>query len=298
MQPLVSSQESVKCGFAVMPCSRSIERNVAAMRTHIRQAAADELDLVVFPELVVTGDREEDIQRADAKSLAAAVDTVRRAAREHKLTVVFGAPSYVDGQRRNSAYAIGPDGALLTRYDQIVVSRPELFEGGMSTRAMWFQVNGIWSILTIGDDVIWNEMGELAALKGARLHCHLRHHRHLSQAEVLRHDQFLAAFASYRLLTIVANPLFPELQTHPDARFSVGSGIWDDLADGDWCAMKTHVGRPWEKVFSGPRIMPGATNPELQSGYWRKGKLYRDWMRAGAEAMYRDAKETSAVVRD
>ena len=63
-----------------------------------------------------------------------------------KITVVVGSPSFVNGKRRNSAYAIGPDGSILTRYDQIVVSRPDLFEGGMSTKAMWFQVNGVWSI--------------------------------------------------------------------------------------------------------------------------------------------------------
>ena len=42
----------------------------------------------------------------------------------------------------------------------------------------------------------------------------------------------------FRTFTVVANPLYPDLVTHPDARFSVGSGVWDDLAAGDWCAVK------------------------------------------------------------
>jgi predicted amidohydrolase len=285
-QPLLSSNNSVKCGFAVMSCSSSIEENVATIHRHVRQAGADGLDLVVFPELAVTGDRDEDLKNADAKALDAALHAVAKSAREHKVTVVFGAPSYTGGQRRNSAYVIGPDGSIRTQYDQIVVSRPQLFQGGRSTKAMWFQVKGIWSIVTIGDDVLWNEMAELAALRGARLHCHLSHRRCKSPGEALLHEQGLAGFASYRMLTVAANPIFPDLQTDGDARFSVGSGIWDDLEAGNWCAVKTHAGRPWEKVFSAPRMVPGPTNPVRQAGYWRKGSpQYRSWMMAGAAAM-------------
>lgn len=292
---LVSSNASVKCGFAVMACGSSIDKNVDSILGQIRQAAASGLDLVVFPELAVTGDREEDLRQARPEALDAAVDAIRHAAGEHKLTVVFGAPSYVESERRNSAYAIGPDGTLLTRYDQIVVSRPELFHGGLSTKAMWFQVNGIWSILTIGDDVLWNEMGELAALRGARLHCHLRHDRN-SPADALLHDQMIATFASFRMLTVVSNPLFPELQSDPSISFSLGSGIWDDLEAGNWCARKVHFGRPWEKVFSTPRLVPGAANPLRQTGYWRKGSAqYRSWMMAGTAAMDRDATQEESI---
>ena len=283
---LSSSNNSVQCGFALMPCGSSIEKNVKTIRNHIRQAAADRMDLVVFPELAVTGSREEDIQEADPKALAAALDSIRQTTREHKVTVVVGSPSFINGQRRNSAYAIGPDGSILTRYDQIAVSRPGLFEGGMSTKAMWFQVNGIWSVLTIGADALWTEMAELAALRGARLHCHLRHDLSMSPAEALLHDQIVANLASYRTLTVVANPLYPDLVTHSDARFSVGSGVWDDLAAGDWCAVKVQTGRPWEGVFSASRVVPGPTNPLRERGYWRTTTpRYQPWMMAGVVAM-------------
>jgi predicted amidohydrolase len=272
-----------------MPCGSSIEKNVEAIRRHLRQAKNDGLDLVVFPELAVTGDRDEDVRKADPQALDTAVEAIGRSAWEQRLTVVFGAPCYVDGERRNSAYAIGPDGSILTRYDQIVVSRPELFEGGQSTKGMWFQVNGVWSILTIGDDALWNEMAELAALKGARLHCHLSHDRSMNPSEALLHEQTIATFASYRMLTIASNPLFPELQADGEARFSVGSGVWDDLEAGNWCAVQTHFGRPWEKVFSAQRIVPGPTNPVRRAGYWRQGSpQYRSWMMAGAAAMDRE----------
>jgi hypothetical protein len=58
---------------------------------------------------------------------------------------------------------------------------------------------------------------------------------------------------------------------------------------GNWCAVKIHAGRPWEKVFSAPRFIPGPANPVRQTGYWRKGSpQYRSWMMAGAAAMDRE----------
>ncbi len=287
---LGSSNNSVKCGFARMPCTSSIEQNVRAMQNHIKQAAAAKLDLVVFPELAVTGDRREDIERADESVLAAALDTICRSAQEHKLTAVVGAPSLVGGKRRNSAYAIGPDGSILTRYDQIAVGRPDLFERGMSTKAMWFQVNGVWSFLTIGDDALWTELAELAALRGARLHCHLSFRHGRNQAEALRDDQVLANLASFRTLTVVGGPLHSSPLGSREYYFlGSGSAIWDDLEAGNWCAVKIQSGRPWDRVFTSPRVVPGPSNPLRQSGYWlTTTPRYKPWMMAGVAAMDQD----------
>jgi predicted amidohydrolase len=283
---LVSSESSIKAGFGLMPCTSSMENNVETLCKLIGQAADSKLDLVVFPELAVTGNRSDDIRNATAPSLTAAVESIRRAASDNKITVVFGSPSFVHGKRRNSAYVIGPDGTVLTRYDQIVVGRSDLFDGGLSTKSMWFQVNGLWSVVTIGEDALWNEIAELAALRGARLHCHLRHDRNLSASEALFHEQLIANLASHRTLTIVANPLHPDLRRGPDARFSVGAGIWDDLEAGDWCAVKTVSGRPWQGVFSAPRISPGPVNPTRQRGDWPSTvPRFRSWMLAGISVM-------------
>jgi predicted amidohydrolase len=284
---LVSSTGSVKCGFVLMRCDSSIESNVKSIEAHIKQAAAQDLDLLVFPELAVTGDRREDIERADAAVVEAALETICRAVEDHQITAVVGAPSFANGKRRNSAYAIGPDGSILTRYDQIVVSRGDLFEGGMSTRTMWFAVNGVWSFLTIGDDALWTEMSELAALRGARLHCHLCSNQNMRPDDSLLHDQLMANMASYRTLTVVGSPLRWGRGDASDY-YVLGSGaaIWDDLEAGGWCAVKIQSGRPWDKNFSAPRIVPGPSNPLRQSGYWLSTTpRYRPWMMAGAAVM-------------
>ena len=72
----------------------------------------------------------------------------------------------------------------------------------------------------------------------------------MTPAEALLHDQIIANLASFRTLTVVANPLFPDLVSHLDRAFQRRFGVWDDLAAGDWCAVKVQAGRPWERVFS------------------------------------------------
>ena len=92
--------------------------DVSKMVHAIREACARKADLIVFPARAVPG---------------MALETLRAAARENAMLVVFGAEhagGSDTGPRRgadamaptNSAFVIGPDGAVLTRYDQTTVS--------------------------------------------------------------------------------------------------------------------------------------------------------------------------------
>jgi hypothetical protein len=120
------------------------------------------------------------------------------------------------------------------------------------------QVNGVWSMVTLGDDALWVEMAELAALRGAQLHCHLCCHQNMRPAEALLHDQIIANMARFRTLAVVGSPLRSGLDNSGDYYFlGSGAAVWDDLEVGKWCAVKIRGGRPWEKVFSAPRIAPG-----------------------------------------
>ena len=75
-------------------------------------------------ELVLSGAQAEGIVRADAPTLEAALVQVRDMASRSRIYVVFGMPHIgKDGRRHNSAYAISPEGEVLTRYDQLVVDR-------------------------------------------------------------------------------------------------------------------------------------------------------------------------------
>ena len=125
--------------------------------------------------------------------------------------VVFGMPSLDPIGRRDSGVVLGPDGALLTRYDALVVDERGPFEPGPSAAAMWFEVRGVPAVVTVGGDVLWNEIAELAAIGGAQIHCHLANDAGgpARRADRLRRDQLWVNLASYRTITVTANAARP-----------------------------------------------------------------------------------------
>lgn len=173
--------------------------DVGKMTAAIREARQRRADVIVFP----------------ARSIAStALELLQAAARENGITVVFGAEYSEDGSApANSAFVIGPDGALLTRYDQL--SAPPPFRAGTNPRAMWFRVKGVAAVVTIGRDALWTELSELAAVAGAQIHLHLDHDSDATAAAALRRQQIWSNLASYLTFSATANV--------------VGSAIWDDL---------------------------------------------------------------------
>jgi len=176
--------------------------DLAAMETAIRNARARKADLIAFP------------ARAIAET---ALDALRRAAGEHRITVVVGMEHHIAGRRRNSAFVLGPDGELLTRYDQLSATVP--FEPGDEPSAMWFRVKGVPAVVTVGEDALWTELAELAAVAGAQVHVHLDHDRADDPDAALRRLQIWSNLASFQTFSVTANV--------------VGSAIWDDLRDAD-----------------------------------------------------------------
>jgi predicted amidohydrolase len=123
----------------------------------------------------------------------------------------------VEVGRRNSAFVIGPDGSLLTRYDQLSATTP--FQPGEDPSAMWFRVKGVPAVVTVGGDALWTELAELAAVAGAQIHVHLDHDPANDQDAALRRLQVWSNLASFQTFSAMANV--------------VGSTIWDDVRDAE-----------------------------------------------------------------
>src|SRR5581483_3888263 len=124
--------------------------NVQKMRRMISAAASEGSHIVVFPELALTGTREQDIRAASDDVLARAVQELQDAARNTSIAVVFGAPHRSGGELHNAAFVIGADGTLLTRYDQMAVDPAGLFRAGEKPQTMWFRLLGVPAVVTIG----------------------------------------------------------------------------------------------------------------------------------------------------
>ncbi len=192
---------------AQIPPSADAGRNAAAMVEKIQEAARLKADLVAFPELAVTGGK--------AAAAGGALERLREAARANGIAVVFGMPWREGGRWYNSAFVVGGNGEVLTRYDQLVADAP--FAGGKRAAAMWFSVKGVPGVVTIGREAQWSEIAELAAVAGARLHVNLGREAVAGSAAVLRRRQTGATLSTFMTLTVMANA-------------GGYSAIWDDLS--------------------------------------------------------------------
>jgi predicted amidohydrolase len=227
--PYPSPQVEVTIAAAQMACSRDVQANLERMVQLIGEAAGNRADVVVFPELAVTGAATDDILRADPAGLREALARIQSEAQRHKVTVVFGMPHVEGVKRRNSAFVAGPEGTLLTRYDQMVVERRDLFEEGSEPKSMWFKVKGVPAIVTIGADARWNEIGELAAVRGAQLLFNLSYDPEVAETATRRRTQFWVQLASFCTFSATVNAADPQDLARPSTPANGNSAIWEDF---------------------------------------------------------------------
>jgi len=189
IKPHLSVERNVKIAAAQIACSRNIQKNISKIRQYIQEAALQEADIVIFPELAVTGNMQDDILAASQSALDDALGQIRNAARRSNIYVIVGMPFFIDGHRSNCAFVIGDDGSIRTRYAQMVVKRNNLFQAGLSTKAMWFRLKGVPAIVTIGDDSKWVEIADLAANRGMYLHFHISYEADSSADDTILRKQ-------------------------------------------------------------------------------------------------------------
>ncbi|NWF86182.1 MAG: carbon-nitrogen hydrolase family protein [Bryobacteraceae bacterium] len=196
LKPLTAAEADITLATA------QVVDDLPSMQTILARARATNADLVVFPARAID---------------ETALPQLQAAARDHRMTVVVGTEHRRAGQRYNSAFVIGPDGSLLTRYDQLSATPP--FQPGDDPSAMWFRVKGVPAVVTIGEDTLWTELAELAAVAGAQIHVHLDRDPANDPEAALRRLQVWSNLASFQTFTATANV--------------VGSAIWDDLRDAE-----------------------------------------------------------------
>lgn len=154
----------------------------------IRQAATRGADLVALPVL----DPEPGLE-----------ERLARAARESTVAVAYG----VSG----SAVVLSAEGRVLTRH-MAVTHSPRT-----TLKTMWFEVKGVPGVVSVGRDALWNEIAELAALAGARVHVNVAAE---PVPDRLFRRQVGAAMASFQTLTVMVNRSGPGRGR---------SAVWDDL---------------------------------------------------------------------
>ncbi|MGQ0635086.1 MAG: carbon-nitrogen hydrolase family protein [Planctomycetaceae bacterium] len=292
-EPLVSPTIELTIAAAQMACSRSIEENVATITGLIKSAAAQRADVVVLPELAVTGARDADIVTATPADVARALAALQQAAKDAAIHVACGLPWQSGGKRYNCAVVIDPRGEVLTRYAQVVVDRPELFAPGMSTADMWFEIRGVPCVVTVGHDALWSEMAELAAVRGAQVHLHLAYDQNATSSGELRRKQLWVNLASFRTFTATVNAASPEGLENPSAPASGGSALWEDYyrASGKWAggyaphsAVRLTEARQGQAILYATQMVH-STNSQFQRIIESSNPQMFPWYVMGAKAI-------------
>lgn len=298
-EPYVSPQVKITMATAQMACSRDMEANLDSMARLIGEASGHHADVVVFPELAVTGAMADDVVRADKTALRNALERIRSQAQRHGVTVVFGMPHIEEARRWNSAFAVGPDGGLLTRYDQMVVDRRDQFDEGSAPRAMWFDVKGVPAVVTIGSDARWNEIGELAAVRGAQLLLNLSYDHGASDAARLRRTQFWVQLTSFCTFSATVNAANPHGLPRPSAPADGGSCLWEDFNGhrktptgnvevfSQYSACRVVSAGSEEKIIYATRAMPGQ-NTYFRRLVYRRYPHLEPWYYLGARIIEGD----------
>lgn len=294
-QPYTSPQVSITMAAAQMACSRDIGVNVERITRLIGEAGGKHADVVMFPELAVTGPIAQDVLGASAAGLRDALARIQSVAKRCGITVVLGMPHIEGPRRRNSAFVVGPDGTVLTRYDQMVVDRRDLFEEGVDAKSMWFKVKGVPAVVTIGSDARWNEVGELAAVRGAQLLLNLSYGENVSESGTLQRTQFWVQLASFCTFSATVNAADPHNVVRPSAPANGGSCFWEDFdghrkkpADNvevfsQYSACRVVSAGPGEQIIYATRTMRGQNThfrrlvsgrcPHLEPWYHRGARI-------------------------
>jgi predicted amidohydrolase len=262
-------------------------------------------DVVVFPELAVTGALAEDVTGATEATLQAAVTDLQTAASAEKMYVVFGVPFHEKGRCHNGAFVVSPEGKVLNRYAQLVVDRPELFAPGMSTKSLWFEIKGVPAVVTVGRDALWNEIAELAAVRGAQVHLHLGYDPDTSEAGTLRRRQLWVNLASFHTFTATVNAASPAGLPRPSAPANGGSTLWDDYHRGSsgraggyapWSAVRLVTAGSGEQVIVATQEVP-EVNPQLGRLTGRTNPQMKPWYLAGARAIAAEGPASTVTER-
>ncbi len=156
--------------------SRIPDENLQTARRYVQQAAAQGADLIAFPEMFMARPQEGVPLTTIAEPLDGPfVSTLVAIATEHDIAVICGLWEKVPGETDRAAnvvVALGPDGALLARYnkvhlfDALSVRESDLMLGG-DTPPPVFCFKGMQLGLAICYDLRFPELFRDLALRGA-----------------------------------------------------------------------------------------------------------------------------------
>ena len=169
--------EKIKIALAQISCKREDKaENIRKMEETVTKAKKQGADLVVFPELSLTGYVVRDQVYELAETIPGpSTKTIESLARKTKAYVVFGMPELSEKTQAtlyNAAVLVGPEG-LIGKYRKMylpthsVIEEKRYFRPGYQTAVFDTELGKIGLIICY--DIFFPEVSRLTRLKGAQL---------------------------------------------------------------------------------------------------------------------------------
>ncbi len=166
-------KKQVILGIAQMRESSDIGRNLREIADFCVRARRTGAEILCFPECAVTGYGpwyHESPAAFDPDMVDAAIMEVRATARDMRLVLIAGAHVSVNGGWLNTAFVLGSNGRLLTRYDKAHLYHSDLeFYSAGTKRPEVASARGVRLGLQICFDVRFPEPFRLLSLAGAQV---------------------------------------------------------------------------------------------------------------------------------
>lgn len=203
--------------------ARDIDGNISHHLTFIQQAASQQVDLLLFPELSLSGYELEYGAQHSLSLNDARLDTFAQAARQHQMTIIVGAPLYMMGANSISAVTFLPDGTRFAYAKRhLHGAESQFYQPGHGGPV--FGVAPCNVALAVCADIAVGKFAREASEAGADLYA----------ASILASEQGYAKDASllsrwaadYQMPVLMANHATPSGGYHSNG----GSAFWD--ADG------------------------------------------------------------------
>ena len=162
----VAAAKTLRVASVQLEVTPDLGRNLNRIETGIREAAAADARVVVFPETALSGFSEAAIEALDWTTLNTAMDTIAALAKELDCYVIYGSATLSPHEKPyNSAIVVGPDGKEIFRYHK---SFPEnWFEPG--ERLALFEIDGIPATVIVCHDSRYPELVRIPVMAGARI---------------------------------------------------------------------------------------------------------------------------------